>query len=186
MNRRGNGWQKIILYFLAMISLLTCFPYQAHADGGAPDLAYVSGTARDISVIDVGQGKVIATIQLAGHPHTILLNLDGSALYVSQPEINQVSVIATYTKHTTCTAHLLGKPDLLALDPYTNTLYAAGSQASHVSALDPKTCAIRHTFEMDSPVYGLAVAVAGNGLARGNPHQLWASGANQITVFNAE
>lgn len=186
MNTYKKLGKKITIAFLSIVILLIVFPCSASADGGAPNLAYVSGTAHDISVIDVGQGKVIATIQLAGNPRTILLSLDGSSLYVSQPDANQVSVIATYTKRITCTAHLSGKPDLLALDPYANTLYAAGSQASLISALDPQTCAIRHTFKMDSPVYGLALAVAGNGIARGNSHQLWASGTNQITVFNIE
>ncbi len=181
-----KGWRKILLYLLTMIVLAVCFPAQVHADGGAPNLAYVSGTSHDISVIDVGLGKVIATIQLAGDPHTILLNLDGSALYVAQPEANQVSVIATYTKRITCTAHLAGKPGLLAFDLYTNTLYAAGSGAASVSEIDPKTCAIRHVFKTDSPVYGLAIVMAGNGIALGNTHQLWVSEADKITVFDTQ
>jgi DNA-binding beta-propeller fold protein YncE len=165
---------------------MTCFPAQVHADGGAPNLAYVSGTAHDISVIDVGLEKVIATIPLAGDPHTILLNLDGSTLYVAQPDTNQVAVIATYTKRITCTAHVAGKPGLLAFDLYTNTLYTAGSEASGVSEIDPKTCAIRHIFKTDSPVYGLAIALAGNGFATGNTHQLWVSEVDQITVFDTQ
>lgn len=182
----GKGWKKIGLYLLTMIVLLLCLPTVVHADGGAPNLAYVSGTSHDISVIDVGMEKVIATIQLGGDPRTILLNLDGSALYVAQPEANQVSVIATYTKRITCTAHLSGKPGLLALDPYTNTLYAAGNEAAAVSEIDPKTCAIRRVFKTDSPVYGLAIAMAGNGLALGNNHQLWISEADKITVFDTQ
>src|SRR5437588_9400188 len=110
MTIHGKNRQRIIFYFLTMIALSIFFPRPAYADGGAPNLAYVSGTAHDISVIDVGQGKVIATIQLPGNPHTILLSLDGSSLYVSQPDANQVSVISTYTKRIICTAHLSGKP----------------------------------------------------------------------------
>ncbi len=182
----GKGWKKIVLCLLTMIVLLLCLPSEVHADGGAPNLAYVSGTSHDISVIDVGLEKVIATIPLEGDPHMILLNLDGSALYVAQPEANQVAVIATYTKRITCTAHVSGKPSLLAFDLYTNTLYAAGNEATGVSEIDPKTCAIRHVFKTDSPVYGLAIAMAGNGLALGNNHQLWISEADRITVFDTQ
>jgi DNA-binding beta-propeller fold protein YncE len=186
MNICGKGWRKIILYLLTIIGLTAYFPAQVHADGGAPNLAYVSGTSHDISVIDVGLEKVIATIQLAGDPHMILLNLDGSSLYVAQPEVNQVAVIATYTKRITCTAHVTGKPGLLAFDLYTNMLYAAGSGTTGVSEIDPKTCAIRHIFKTDSPVYGLAIAMAGSGIASGNTHQLWVSGTDKITVFDTQ
>ena len=58
----------------ACVLLLLCFftlasPFSsisAHADGGALNLAYVSGTTGGISVIDVGQAKVTKTIVVAG------------------------------------------------------------------------------------------------------------------------
>ena len=72
--------------FLLVFTLLSlCSPPRARADGGAPNLAYVSGTPSGISVIDVLQGKVTKTISVAGDPHTILLSLDGRFLYVTQP-----------------------------------------------------------------------------------------------------
>ncbi len=144
------------LSFLLVFTLLSmCFPLRVHADGGAPNLAYISGTPSGVSVIDVLQGKITKIISVAGDPHTILLSLDGRLLYVTQPGLGQVSVILAETGRPVCTARLPGEPAFLALDQYSNTLYAAGSGAARVTALDPTTCAVRHVFKMESPVYGL-------------------------------
>jgi len=176
--------RKHLLFLLLLFPLLSLyFPLHVHADGGAPNLAYVSGTARGISVIDVAQQKVIRTISVAGDPHTILLSLDGSFLYITQPTIGRFSAIATNTGKTICSASLPGQPTLLALDPNNNILYAAGSGAARVSALDPSTCAVRRTFNTDSSVYGLAVAILSN-LPGGGSNQLWVAGTNALTVFN--
>lgn len=180
MQPRIKRWRSTLLSLLITATFFIILPSHAQADGGAPNLAYISGTTQDISVIDVGQGKVIATIPTAGKPNIILLSLDGSFLYISQPEAHQISILATYTKRIICTAHLPGKPGLLALDPSTNILYAAGSEASQVSAIDAHTCALRHVFATDSSVYGLAVTTGSV------PHQLWVSETDKIAVFDAQ
>ncbi len=65
---------KRVLLTLCALSLIACLllclysPAKVHADGGAPNLAYVSGTAHGISVIDVGQAKVIRTLNINGDP----------------------------------------------------------------------------------------------------------------------
>ena len=45
----------------------------AHADGGAPNLAYVAGGSHGISIIDISQQKVTGTITTDGDPHIIRL-----------------------------------------------------------------------------------------------------------------
>src|SRR5260370_26753412 len=116
------------------------FPPHVQADGGAPNLAYVSGTSSGISVIDVGQAKVIRTIPVSGDPHTILLSPDGVALYVTQPALGQVSVLAAKTGQVICTARVGRTPILLALDPNTSTIYSAGSASTRGSALNASNC----------------------------------------------
>lgn len=177
---------RCVFLILLVFTLLSFYcPPQAHADGGAPNLAYVSGTPSGVSVIDVGQAKVTKTIPVAGDPHTILLSLDGRFLYVTQPALGQVSVIAAKTGQSICTAHLPGAPALLAIDTDTGTLYAAGNGAARVSALNAATCAVRRTFKTESPVYGLAVALtAGSSLFGGTTNQLWVAGAHGLTVFD--
>ncbi len=173
-------WPPSFLLVFTLLSL--CFSMGVHADGGAPNLAYVSGTPAGVSVIDVLQGKITKIISVAGDPHTILLSLDGRLLYVTQPRLGQVSVILAETGRPVCIARLPGEPSLLALDQVSNILYAAGNGAARVTALDPTTCAVRHVFKMESPVYGLAVAVVSTGSSV--IHQLWAAGMDALTLFD--
>src|SRR5438874_4474650 len=181
--------RSIYLRFALAFFIITCWllfrSLQASADGGAPNLAYVSGTAQGISAIDIGQQKVTNTLALTGDPHTILLSLDGRLLYVAQPELGQVVVIATKTKQQVCQAKLAGKPTLVTLDPGANMLYAAGNQAATVSALDPTTCAVKQTLQTQGGVYGLAVAVVGSGIAGGTGNQIWVADEQSLKAFDS-
>ncbi len=181
----SNRWYwALTLLFILSLLILYFAPY-THADGGAPNLAYVSGTSSGVSVIDVGQAKITKTITVAGDPHTILLSQDGGFLYVSQPALGQVSVLRAETGQVFCNAHLAGEPSLLAIDPNTNTLYAAGSGAAQVSALDPTNCKVLHTFGVNGPVYGLAVALtAGSSLNGNTSNQLWIASTDGLTIFD--
>src|SRR5438046_3334882 len=133
----SERWQwTVALFFICSLLNLSFIP-RASADGGAPNLTYVSGTSSGISVIDVGQAKETKTISVLGDPHTILLSQDGGLLYVSQPAQGQVSIIRTSTGRIFCTAHLPGEPSLLAIDPDINILYAAGGGSAQITALDP-------------------------------------------------
>ncbi len=176
-------WTIALLFICSLLSLY--FAPHTYADGGAPNLAYVSGTSSGVSVIDVGQAKVTKTISVVGDPHTILLSQDGGFLYVSQPTIGQVSVIRTATGRIFCTAHLPGDPSLLAIDPDMNTLYAAGSGSAQVTVLDPTNCKILNTFGVNGPVYGLAVALtAGSSINGSTSNQLWIASTDGLTIFN--
>jgi hypothetical protein len=157
-------------------------PQRVHADGGAPNLAYVSGTPSGVSVIDVLEGNVTKIIAVAGDPRTILLSLDGRLLYVAQPGLGQVSIILAETGRPVCVARLPGEPAFLALDQYSNILYAAGNGAARVTALDSSTCAVRHVFKVESPVYGLAVAVVATGSSV--IHQLLVAGTRALSIFD--
>jgi len=137
----------IILLLLVLISTLS-----VHADGGAPQLAYVAGAAQGISIIDIAQRRVTKMISLAGDPHTALLSPDGHALYVTQPTLGQVAVINAKTGKTLCTASLPGQPSLLALSLDASILYAAGPGDTRVRALNPETCAVQHKFETHEPI----------------------------------
>lgn len=178
-------WQLTIA-FLFICSLLSFFFIpSAHADGGAPNLAYVSGTSSGVSIIDVGQSKITKTISISGDPRTILLSQDGGLLYVTQPVLGQVSITRASTGRIFCTAHLPGQPSLLAIDPDMNILYAAGNGSTRVTALDPTNCKILNTFEVNGPVNGLAVALtAGSNLSGSVSNQLWIASTDSLTIFD--
>ena len=79
------------LFYCLSITTLICVysliinSVAVHADGGAPNRAYIAGAAKGIGVIDLAKQKVIDHIAVAGDPHTILLSLDGRYLYVTEP-----------------------------------------------------------------------------------------------------
>jgi len=179
---------KIVYRVGTLILVLACFllllPHsrQANADGGAPNLAYVAGAQHGIGVVDISQQKVTSSIRIDGNPQMLLLSLDGRYLYVTQPSLGRVATISARTGNIICTANLPGEPSLLALGPQSGDLYAAGNGASIVSILNPTTCAILHTLQTQSPVYGIGVGLVGAG---NDLHdQLWVSGSSSLTSFN--
>ncbi len=175
-------------YFLLLLFLLSgLFSPTAHADGGAPQLAYVAGTARGISIIDIAQRRVTGTITIAGSPRTVLLSPDGHALYVTQPTLGRVTVFAAKTGKPLCTTNLPGQPSLLALSLDATVLYVAGQGDTRVRALDPTTCAVQRTFETHEPIYGLAVTASTAANATpATPNQLWITGSTALTVFDVD
>src|SRR4051794_35808042 len=170
--------------FPVMLLLLGLLSPTAHADGGAPQLAYVAGTVQGVSVIDIARRRVTGSITVAGSPRTVLLSPDGHALYVTQPGPGRVAVIIAKTGKTLCTASLPGQPSLLALSLDATVLYAAGQGDTRVRALDPVTCAVQHTFKTHEPVYGLAMTASTAADATpSTPNQLWITGTTSLTVF---
>ncbi len=173
-------------FLCVLLSSVGLFSSLAHADGGAPQLAYVAGAARGISIIDIAQRRVTGTISEAGNPHTVLLSLDGSALYVTRPTLGQVAVIGAKTGKTLCSVSLPGQPSLLALSLDSTVLYAAGQGDTNVRALDPQTCAVKRIYETHEPVYGLAVTASTAANATpSTPNQLWITGTTSLTIFDA-
>src|SRR5215471_9155798 len=120
----------LLMCALAFLQFLLPLSQHVSADGGAPNLAYVSGATNGIGVIDVSQQKVTSSISVDGDPQMILLSLDGRYLYVTQPTLGRVAIISARTGKIICTTSLAGQPSLLALGPQSGSLYVAGNGAS--------------------------------------------------------
>ena len=171
---------------LTLLSLAGLFSPLAHADGGAPQLAYVAGAAQGISIIDIAKRRVTGTMAVAGNPRTVLLSPDGHALYVTQPTLGRVSVITAKTGKTLCTVNLPGQPSLLALSLDATILYAAGQGDTSVRAIDPTNCTLQRSFATHEPIYGLAVTASTAANATpSTPNQIWISGTTALTIFDA-
>ena len=182
---KSSGRTIIALLLFAFLLLSFLFPgsHHAYADGGAPNLAYVAGTAKGISFIDIGQQKVTGNFTMGGDSEAIYLSLDGRFLYVTQPTSGHVNLLAAKTGQTICGANVPGQPSLLAFDPGLNVLYTAGNGGDSVTALDPGNCAIKQTINMSSPIYGLAVAIIGSGAPGETTDQLWVADTTSLNVF---
>ncbi|HEY7417216.1 MAG TPA: YncE family protein [Ktedonobacteraceae bacterium] len=175
---------RFCVLFLAPVVFVGLFSPLAYADGGAPQLAYVAGSAQGISIIDIAQRRVTSSIPIAGNPHTVLLSPDGSVLYVTQPTLGRVVAITTKTGKALCAVSLPGQPSLLAFSLDATVLYAAGQGDTSVRALDAATCAVQQTFQTHEPIYGLAVtASTAPNATPSTPNQLWIAGATMLTVF---
>jgi len=177
-------WRIALLVFAFML-LRFLFPGSRHvyADGGAPNLAYVAGTAKGISVIDIGQQKVTGSFAMSSEPEAIYLSLDGRFLYITQPTSGHMSMLAAKTGQTICSANVPGQPSLLAFDPGLNVLYTAGNGGNSVTELDPGNCAIKQIINMNSPIHGLAVGIIGSGAPGETTNQLWVADATSLNVF---
>jgi DNA-binding beta-propeller fold protein YncE len=174
----------LLMSALAFLQFLLPLSQHVNADGGAPNLAYVSGATNGIGVIDVSQQKVTSSITVDGDPQMILLSLDGRYLYVTQPTLGRVAIISARIGKIICTTGLAGQPSLLALGPQSGSLYVAGNGASIVSVLNPTTCALQHTFQTQSPVNGIGVGLVGAG---NDLHdELWVSGTTSLTSFDSK
>src|SRR5574340_808004 len=91
-------WLITLLMSICML-LLFLFPgsQRVYADGGAPNLAYVSGSQKGISIIDIGQQKVTTSFTMSSEPGAIYLSLDGRFLYVTEPTSGHVIMLAAKT-----------------------------------------------------------------------------------------
>ena len=182
--------QRLLLGVMGIMCVLTllwvCFPASARADGGAPNLAYVAGTKAGISTIDISQTKVTGTFSVDGDPRTLVLSVDGRYLYIAQPTLGRVTMLAARTGQTICSANVPGQPSLLIADitPGANTLYVAGNGDSSVRAIDATNCAIKHTYQTSGHIYGLAIATISSGANATNSTQLWVAGTTAITIID--
>jgi DNA-binding beta-propeller fold protein YncE len=163
--------------------LLLISPDQAHADGGAPNLAYVAGSSAGIGIVDIASQKISGSFSLPGNPGAVYLSLDGRFLYVAQPGLNQVSMLAAKTGQVDCTGKLAFAPTVLSYDPQTATLFVAGKTSTTISQLNMSTCAIMHTWQAPGTVSGLAVVNLGSDTEN---NQLWVSSGSKLVLYDTK
>ncbi len=158
------------------------FTSQAHADGGAPNLAYVAGAQNGVGVVDIAQQKVTARFSTAEAPSVVLLSPDGSLLYVTQPAHSSVIALAARTGQMICQASFPGHPALLALNFDGTVLYVAGMDETTIMVLDAKTCLPQRSFQAPEPIFWLAVTVSSTGSALNT--QIWTAGTTSVDVLD--
>ncbi len=113
---------------------------QARADGGAPNLAYVSGTQDGLAVIDIASQQVAASIHLDGDPRGLALSADSRFLYVALAGENEVAVIDTLAKQVVNTYPSGSGPVSLTIDLVDPShLWVANSGGNTVTVLNPDT-----------------------------------------------
>jgi DNA-binding beta-propeller fold protein YncE len=139
-----------------------------------------------VGVIDVAQQRVTRSFAVAGDPYMILLNPDGSLLYVTQPGAGRVTALATKTGQVICDMTFSGHPALLALSVDGTELYVAGLNEMVISVLNAQTCALERSFDAPEPVSWL-VATGSNGPVNDTLHtQLWVAGNASVSILDEQ
>ncbi len=111
---------------------------QARADGGAPNLAYISGAKDGLAIIDIASQRITSTIHLDGDPRGMVLSTDSRFLYVALAGKNGVAVIDAREKQVINTYPTGPGPASLILDLVDPShLWVANSGGDTVTVINP-------------------------------------------------
>ena len=180
---RRQGWgNRRLLLALALAPLLAWFALGfapvARADGGAPNLAYVSGAQGGIAIIDIASQKVSARISLSGDPRGMVLSADSRFLYVALAGKNGVGVIDANTKQETIIYPTGLAPTSLTLDLVDPShLWVANTGGNTVTVLNPDSGKELATIAVGQQPMSVAIA----GPATGIPET---DGSSEVIVAN--
>lgn len=149
---------------LALMPLLACFvamgAQPARADGGAPNLLYVSGTKDGVSVIDLASQQVSGTIHVEGDPRGMVLSTDSRFLYVALAGKDGVAVVDTLAKQVIKTYATGPGPASLLIDLIDPTnLWVANSGGDTVTVINPDTG--KKTATVPVGLHPVSIAIAG-------------------------
>lgn len=171
------------MFLLGSIFALSFMPGPVHADGGAPNLAYVAGAGQGVGVVDIAQQRIAHNFAVTGGPDTLLLSPDGSLLYVTQPAAGRVVALAAKTGQVICSASFPGHPALLALSVDATMLYVAGLNETSMLVLNAQTCAQERSFQAPEPVHWLAASLS-NATSVVPRTQLWLAGTSGVQILD--
>src|SRR5579859_5987109 len=169
---------SLILALVAFAASAAGMAPSARADGGAPNLAYVSGTKDGVAVIDLASQKITGTISLAGDPRGMALSADYRFLYVALAGKNGVAVIDANAKQVTNTYPTGPGPMALMLDLVDPShLWVANSGGNTVTVLNPDSGKQVATIPVGQHPTGVNIAAPGSGISE-------TDGSSEVFVAN--
>jgi YVTN family beta-propeller protein len=172
------------LAFTAGASLAV--PLAAHADGGAPNLAYVVGGGAghgDLVIIDIAQRRVTGRVHIGGDPHGVALSLDNRFAYVAQTASNDIAVIDAQAKQVAATIPTGRAPDALAIDfTVTGDMFVANRDSNTVSMLDLIDRRSVATIPVGTHPTGVSVAAPGSGTSDPNDAEIYVANTDSDSV----
>jgi YVTN family beta-propeller protein len=159
----------------------------AHADGGAPNLAYVvsqstSGGSGSLAAIDIAQRKLTWHMALGAAPTAVQLSLDGRTVYVAANAPNGVLLIDA-RNHRVTSALATGAAGDLALDTsVTGALFASIGATGRLAMVDAQNARVAASISVGAGAAGLAVAGPGSDSARPQDTEIYVTHPNANTV----
>jgi YVTN family beta-propeller protein len=156
----------------ALTMALACgAPQAARADGGAPNLAYVTGAGvngDEVAVIDIAQRKVTGHIAAGGHPTGIVLSADNRYAYVTRAARNDLAIIDAHALTVSGTVPTGAQPQGIAIDlidSTTPTLFIANAGSGTVSVVNPDARQTLATVPVGRRPQGIAFAGPSSGVS---------------------
>jgi len=104
-----------------------------------------------VSVVDVDEGKVVATVPVAAGPDGIVVSADGKSVFVSGSSASSVSVIDAARDSVSKTIEVGMGPQGLALGPGGKQVLVAVNGADRVAFVDAASGAIADTAAVPKP-----------------------------------
>lgn len=158
----------------------------AHADGGAPNLAYITGAGAQgdqIAVFDINTRQVTKQITVGGQPAGIVLSGDSRYAYVTETAANRLAIIDVRPQHITATIPTGPAPLGIAIElAPTPKLYVTNSGGNTVTVIAPDTQQVQRTITVGQHPQGVALAGATSGIATPGDPEIYVANAGDDTV----
>ncbi len=159
--KEGNshGMKKVLVLLTTLVALAQIFPGRASAQ-----YAYVANLgSNNVSVINLENNSVTATVGVGNTPRGIAVNPEGTFAYVANYNDNTVSVINAATNTVTATITVGGagsgffNPYGIAVNPAANFVYVLGQNADQVAVVNATTNTLYTTVAVGTSPYAIAV-----------------------------
>lgn len=188
---RGGMPARVVWMVWACAALALCVALllparEARADGGAPNLAYITGAGPrgdQVAVVDIAQRRVTMRIAVGGDPRALLLSTDGRFAYVTRAAAGDVAVVDAHAGKVVATIPCGRGPVALALDlSGSEEGYVANSGDGTVSVLDLLGRRVVATIRVGQRPMGVAVAGPDSGIADPTSGEAYVANAGSDSV----
>jgi YVTN family beta-propeller protein len=161
---------------LAVLVCLSQAPATAFADGGAPNLAYVTGggaSGSALTVVDIAKRQVTAQIPIGGGPTGVALSGDNRFAYVTESTANSLAIMDAHAQRVVDHMALGHQPTAILADPVAsfNLLIVSESGDDTVVLLNVDTRKVLSRLHVGHHPAGLGLAAPGSGIASDIPSE---------------
>lgn len=133
---------RVVACILAFIGSLPVF--------GAPYGYVPNNGSGSVSVIDLANNSVVATIGVGGAPIRLAVTPDGKKLYVVNTGSDNVTVVDTATRRVTKTITVGDEPAEILISPDGSQVYVPNAEARTVSVISTSTDSVIATLNAGS------------------------------------
>jgi YVTN family beta-propeller protein len=160
----------------------------AHADGGAPNLAYVAGAgprSDGVAILDISQRRAVARVSVGGSPAGVVLSADARYLFVAQSAGNHVAVVDAHAQRVVGTIQVGSGPTALAIDfPFggSTTLYVANTGSDTLTIIDADARRVLATVPVGLRPSAVAIAGPNSGIENTSDPEIYVASAGSNTV----